>query len=349
MDRIIHGGDIYRHQVTMDFSVNSNPLGMPEAIRQALDEAVEKAVCYPEITGQAVRRNISRATQLPVERIVCGNGASELFVALVHALQPKKVCIPVPSFYGYERAAQAVGAQLVFHEMKEQEKYCLTEGFLKVLREDTGVDMVFVANPNNPVGNSLSPRLVEQICQVCEQKQIYVVLDECFLPFTGQRSFWEEHQKEAYPHVIAVGAYTKIYAIPGVRLGYALTGSEEMTRRIEGQLPEWNLSCFAQAAGEAQWDREAYLQQTIALVYRERAYLQEAMAQYGIMSYPGDANFLLLQTEYPLYDALLRQQILIRDCSNYRGLKKGYYRIAVRSHEENRKLIEAVGREYGRD
>ena len=349
MDRIIHGGDIYRNQVTMDFSVNGNPLGMAEDIRRALEQAVDKALCYPDITGWAVRQNISRETQVPPERIVCGNGASELFLAIVHALQPKKVCIPVPSFYGYERAAEAVGAELSFYEMQEQDGYCLTEKFLKALQEDTGTDMVFLANPNNPVGNRLPPELVEQIGKVCEEKKITLVLDECFLPFTGQKGFWETHRGGDYPHVLVAGAYTKIYAIPGVRLGYLLTGSVEMAERIGKHLPEWNLSCFAQTVGEACWDKETYLAQTISLVEREREYLREALAAYGIKSYESDANFLLLYTEKPFYEALLQEKILIRDCRNYRGLGKGYYRIAVRSQEENRKLMEAVGRKYGRD
>ena len=134
-------------------------------------------------------------------------------------------------------------------------------------------------------------------------------------------------------------AFTKLYAIPGVRLGFLFCGSQNKTGQIFNQLPEWNISIIAEAAGRAALDETEYRNKTISYIGKERAYLKAELEKLGIKVYPGEADFLLLKTDDPLYEKLLKKKILIRDCSNYRGLCTGYYRIAVKTHKENEKLI----------
>lgn len=268
---------------------------------------------------------------------MCGNGASELFVAVVHAIKPGKIVIPVPSFYGYEKAANVTEAEVSYYEMKERDGFCLTEVFLQELQED--VDLLFLANPNNPVGNTIEDMLLEKICDRCRERKITVVIDECFLEFTRKKGFFETHSMQEYPNVIIVKAFTKLYAIPGVRLGFLFCGSQNKTGQIFNQLPEWNISIIAEAAGRAALDETEYCNKTISYIGKERAYLTAELEKLGIKVYPGEADFLLIKTERQLYNDLLKKKILIRDCSNYRGLRTGYYRIAVKTHEENEKLI----------
>ncbi|SHJ58904.1 pyridoxal phosphate-dependent aminotransferase [Hespellia stercorisuis] len=342
MHKIIHGGDIYRNQVQMDFSVNTNPLGIPEGVKEALADAVENCRCYPDIHAAELVHAISGQTGVEPDMVVCGNGASELFMAIVHAEKPKKILIPVPSFYGYERSAQASGAQTVYYEMREDDCFSLTGAFLEQLTDD--IDLLFLATPNNPVGNLTDRNLLKQICQVCGEKQITVILDECFIEFTQERGFAEENSLREFPHVIVVRAFTKIYAIPGVRLGYLLCGGSRRTEKIREQLPEWNLSCFAQEAGIAALRENEYRRQSVRYVAEERAYLTRGLQSLGVRVWPAAADFLLIQSRSGLYEKLLEQGILIRDCSNFRGLAKGCYRIAVRTHEENQRLMEMVGK-----
>ncbi len=336
-----HGGDIYRNKIKLDFSVNINPYGMPDSVKGALLRAIGDCDKYPDIQAEGLINSISELTGVESKFILPGNGASELFAAIVHAINPKRIVIPVPSFYGYEKAAVMSEADVVYYEMKEETAYRLEEGIREHLTEDT--DLLFLANPNNPVGNLIEEGLLEQIAKDCREKQICLVLDECFLEFTGEEEKYSFKNKlKEYPGVIVVKAFTKIFAIPGVRLGYLLCKDENLKERIQRHLPEWNLSVFAQAAGTAACKEIKYIEQTVQLVQKERIYLTKELGQTGIEVYPSQADYLFLKTELPLYEKLLDKEILIRDCSNFRGLGSGYYRIAVKTHKENMQLINAV-------
>lgn len=338
---MVHGGDIYRNCISLDYSVNINPLGMPASVEEALREAVPLCSRYPDIRQEKLKAAIAEMDKVSADEILCGNGASELFPAILHALKPKKILIPVPSFYGYEWAAQASGAEIIFYEMKEAHGFCLDEGIYDVLTED--MDLLFLANPNNPVGNILSEAFLMKLCEHCLRKGIRVVLDECFLEFTGENGFGADKDHwEKYPNVVVVKAFTKLYAIPGVRLGYLMTGDHKLYEQIKKQLPEWNLSVFAQMAGCAALGEKEYRDRTVAIVQKEREYLMQELSELGITVYPGRADYLLLQTDLPLATRLLERQILIRDCSNYRGLDAGFYRIAVKEHKENTILIQKL-------
>lgn len=340
MQPVIHGGDIYQNEVELDFSVNINPFGIPENVKEAMRQSIELCEHYPDIYHTELTAQIGEKYKIPKEYILCGNGASELFVAIVHAVKPKKIVIPVPSFYGYERAAGVCDAKVSYYEMKEKDNFCLTEAFLAELKED--MDLLFLANPNNPVGNTIEESLLTRICDRCKELNIMVVFDECFLEFTKKEGFFERHALKDYPNVIVVKAFTKLYAIPGVRLGYLFCGDKKMAAQIEKQLPEWNISTVAEAAGIAALKETEYCSRAVSYLAAEQNYLKTELEKLNIHSYPGEADFLLLKTKLPLYDCLLEKKILIRDCGNYRGLQKGYYRIAVKRHEENERLIKEL-------
>ncbi len=335
-----HGGDIYRNQVRLDFSVNVNPLGMPESVRQALQEAVESCTEYPDIRQEALKLGVSDMLGVRIEDVLFGNGASELFMAVVHALKPRKTVIPVPSFYGYEYAAKACEGSISYYVLKEKNNFSLDEGILKVLDED--VDMLFLANPNNPVGGLVPKELMYRLLEHCQKRGIYVVMDECFLDFCGQVASFLPRYVE-YPNVIWIRAFTKIFAIPGVRLGFLVNSDKALLEKIAGQLPEWNLSTFAQKAGLACTQEKEYIRQSRSYVEQEGEFLSEGLKKAGLRVYPHVADFILVHTEVPLYDRLLERGILIRDCSSFRGLSKGYYRIAVKRREENEQLLEEIG------
>lgn len=336
----IHGGDIYRNHVKADFSVNVNPLGIPEAVKAALYEAVDNCSQYPDISAEKLKKAVSNMLHVPKENLLFGNGASELFMAIIHGIKPKKTVIPVPSFYGYEYAAKAADGEIIYYETKEEHGFCLQKDFLSVLTED--VDLLFLANPNNPAGNLMSQKEFIHVLEHCRSKEIYVVLDECFIEFCDKQSSMLQ-KIEMFPNLILVRAFTKIFAIPGVRLGYLVGRNPLLLEKINRQLPEWNLSGFAQAAGCECAMQTAFIEKTAAYIERERQFLESGLKQAGCQVFSGKANFLLIYCEQPLYDRLLEKGILIRDCENFRGLSKGFYRIAVKSRKENETLLKVIG------
>lgn len=335
----IHGGDIYRNQVQLDFSVNTNPLGIPTSVKQALQEAIEASARYPDIHAEQLKETMARHLGVKKEGLLLGNGASELFLAICHAIQPKKVVIPVPSFYGYEYVANAVAAEVTYYETKMETAFQIQEDFCSFLTED--VDLIFLTNPNNPTGKLWNEEMLQRVLDHCRKKKIIVVLDECFLDFTEQGKSMV-YTKMSYPNLIIVRAFTKIYAIPGVRLGYLYCEEGELLHAIEQQLPEWNLSTFAQAAGSACVEEKTFVKESKQYVKTEREFLEQRLEKLGLQVLPSDANFLLIQSKIPWYERLLKRGILIRDCSNFRGLKKGYYRIAVKTREENERLLKEM-------
>ena len=165
-----------------------------------------------------------------------------------------------------------------------------------------------------------------------------MVLDECFIEFCGER-FSMISEIEEFPHLILVRAFTKIFAIPGVRLGYLVCKSKSILTKRARQLPEWNLSCFAQEAGCICAKQTEFIIKTEIFIKKERESMEEELVRKGFKIFPSMANFILIHSEENLYERLLEKGILIRDCSNFRGLGKGFYRIAVKRREENEILL----------
>lgn len=326
--RVIHGGDIYRNHVTLDFSVNINPLGIPESVQEALHRSVAMCESYPDITAQSLREEMAKMLEVPEEYFIFGNGASEIFMAIVHAVCPKKTVIPIPSFYGYEYAANAANGEIIFTED------------LKEIGADT--DLVFLANPNNPTGILREKEELIALLETCKASQTLVVLDECFIEFC-EPSESMLSELEQFPNLILVRAFTKIFAIPGVRLGYMMCSDLVLNAQIRRHLPEWNLSAFAETAGVACTKEQEFVKKTREVVDREREYLTSALQEFGFQVQEGRGNFILFYTEMPMYELLLAKGILIRDCSNFRGLTQGYYRIAVKNRQENERLLKEIG------
>lgn len=341
----IHGGDVYRNRVDLDFSINVNPLGVPREVEVALHNAVELCGRYPDLESDRLKCAVSDLLAVPEEELLFGNGASELFMAVVHAIRPKKTLIPVPSFYGYEYAAKAAGCEIVYYESGQENHFAIMDDIYDILTEE--VDLLFLANPNNPTGILMHRETMGSLLEYCRDRGIYVVLDECFIEFCGsQFSMLSEIQSGAFDNLILVRAFTKIFSIPGVRLGYLICSDRQLVHRIRKQLPEWNLSCFAQEAGCVCARQVDFIKQTQNYIRRERQFLTEGLRQKGYVVFPSMANFLLVywgesaeMRGKTLYGILLKKGILIRDCSNFRGLGNGFYRIAVKAREETERLL----------
>lgn len=336
----IHGGDIYRNHVKVDFSVNVNPFGMPEGVEAALYEAVGRCREYPDMMTEKLKKAVSHMLSVPEEYLLFGNGASEIFFGIMHAIQPKKIVIPVPSFYGYEYASEAVRSEIVYVPLKKEKEFLPDEELLTALTDHT--DLLFLANPNNPTGKLMSRAYLEKLLKLCREKDIWVILDECFIEFCGG-DFSMLSQISEYENLLLVRAFTKIFSIPGVRLGYLVCSNTSLLEKVRKQLPEWNVSTFAQEAGVECASQSLFVAMTVDYVRAERQFLTDGLKRLGLSVFAGKANFILVYSEKPLYDELLKKGILIRNCENFKGLSNGYYRIAVKSRKENEMLLKAIG------
>ena len=335
----VHGGDIYRNPSVTDYSVNSNPLGVPEAVRKSVQASADKIMHYPDVRCDRLRESISDFERIEKEKILCGNGAAELFFAIVMAVRPKKALITAPAFSEYERALDTVDAEVQYYRLKEENDFRIQEDILEQITEET--DMMFLCNPNNPTGQTTEKELLVRVMDRCSKCDTILVLDECFIDFLEEPDRYECREYLAqYPNMVIIKAFTKIFCMPGVRLGYALCENTILQNQIRAMLQPWNVSVTAQEAGVAALtDCEIYLKQTREYIKKEKCRMTAQMRKLGLKVCGSKANYIFFRGKAGLYEKALQNGMLIRDCSNYEGLTEGYYRIAVRSEEENERLI----------
>lgn len=345
----MHGGNIYGNEIEYDFSVNLNPLGPPDSVRDALAEALSHVEEYPDPEYRELRRELANRWKLAEEQLVLGNGASELIPGIIRALAPKTCMVTAPCYSGYETALSAAAPSCRIHRipLRAEDDFTLPENICQEIAR-VKPNLLILTNPNNPNGKRISANRLRTIADACRTAGTVLLVDECFLALSGgdKDSLIHCIRSEALPAVV-LRAFTKTFAIPGVRLGYAVC-SAPMAERIQRELPEWNLSVFAQYAGRAALEAAAggtsgYLAASVEMVAREREFLSEELEKLGFRVYPSDANYILFQSrDRELHQKLLDKGILIRDCRDYHGLTAGFYRTAVRTHRENRLLLRCL-------
>lgn len=336
-----HGGDIYKNKIRLDFSANINPLGTPEKVQQAVADAAKHISVYPDPYCGRLRQRLSETLGADKGDILCGNGAAELIFQFVMALRPKRVLLPVPSFSEYETALDAAGCTPDFYLLKRENGFAFTEDILGSITGDT--ELLMLCSPNNPTGLCIPWELLIQILNRCRETGTWLFLDECFLGLTDRgkaRSLIPELRGN--DRVFILQAFTKLYGMAGVRLGYAVCPRRDMMEKMCRLVQPWNVSTIAQAAGEAALDCTEFVKRTREVLSEEKQYLLRELRALNIAVLSGDANYLMLSGVPELYGQLLEREILIRSCGNYRGLDAGDCRIAVWTHDENAALIAAL-------
>ena len=351
-DEELHGGYTYGRRVELDFSVNTNPLAQPllPELAKAAARGLEGLTQYPDMHYHRLREAIARQEGLSPEQVICGNGASELLWAVARAFAPKRALLPAPAYSGYERALSADrSCEIQYYYMKEERQFCLEEDFLPVL--SAAFDMVILADPNNPTGQRIPEALLMKICRRCHEEGILPVVDVCYYSLSSRKPLSEIMQPawELCPKAVFVNAFTKNLALPGLRLGYLMAGDEAVLAKLRRNLPEWNVSAVAEEMGTAAaelLEESDFLSRSQAYIALEGPWLAKQLEGLGLVVFDSEANFLLVKTEAGrkdrLWEGLLEQGILVRDCENFVGLDPGFLRIAIRRHEENKRLIEAM-------
>lgn len=279
-----------------------------------------------------------------MEEILCGNGAAELFFAAVQAVWPQKALVIAPSFSEYEEALRSVGAEVEYYYLCEEDNFQIREDYVDKLSEE--IDMIFLCNPNNPTGQTIDRDMLIKILDRCKKQNIVVILDECFLEFLDEPNRYEMSDlRGEYPNLLIIKAFTKIFSMPGLRLGYAISSNQDILEEMSWKLQQWNVSVPAQMAGVAALEKpKEYIRQTREYVSGQREYMRNIMKMMGYVVFASKANYLFFKGRPGLEKEALEAGFLIRDCQNYEGLSEGFYRIAVRTKEENERLITWLGR-----
>lgn len=343
----MHGGDIYNNSVDIDFSVNLNPYPLsPDdeaAISDAMEEGVSAAGQYPDIAQSDVRKAIAASEGVPEDCVYAGSGASELIMAVTAMTAPKKALLIEPCYSGYEHALH--DCEIVRYHLKEENSFETGEDVLDYITDD--IDIVYIQNPINPTGRNVDNTLIQEIVKKANTCYITVLYDRSFYSLSDEYIVYNGNFQPS-DNVFIIGSYTKSFALPGIRMGYVMS-TKESIRRLTEYLPEWNISCIAASVMKecARISRDCgYLRDSVAYIQKERVYLSKELSRLGFTIFKSNTVFILIKDESgkykDLYKRLIEKGILIRRCDDFDGLSDRFYRIAVRNHEDNTVLIDAI-------
>lgn len=341
-----HGGDIYGVsealgipvEKCLDFSANINPLGIPAGMKAAMEAALAQTIHYPDPECKKLTQALGNRLHVKPETILCGNGGADLIYRIVYAAKPKKAVLPAPVFLAYEEALLQVGAEISYYRMDESME--IGREILELITEET--DILFLCTPNNPTGLLISGEVLEAAVKRAEETGTRIVLDECFMDFVvKERRSSMMKAIGRYPNLVIVKSFTKLYGIPGVRLGYAVCSDALFLQKMRAAGQTWPVNSIAMAAGLAALSEEAFAAETVEYVRREREWLFGELENMGFTVWDGQADYLFFRApgHEDLYEKLLRSGIIIRRCCNYVNLTAEHYRIAVKRHEENERLV----------
>ncbi len=347
MDEITnHGGDIYLYIKNneikpLDYSANINPLGLPAGVKKTLADSIDSYSAYPDIYCRKLTEAVSFYENIKPDSILFGNGAADLIFRICYALMPKSALLTAPTFSEYEKALLNVNCKIEYYSLNPENNFDVGNDILEKIN---GKDIVFICNPNNPTGNITVKSLLYKLSEKCLKENCYMVIDECFMDFVNeeQKQSFKEYLTD-FENVIIVKAFTKTFAMAGLRLGYCLCHSKRIIYKIRKSSQPWSVSTPAQIAGIAALKDIDYLTKTAMVIKNERGYLTKRLRDFGFKVFESHTNFILFRTEQKdLYDKLYKKGILIRKCDNFNGIDNTYYRIAVKCSEDNEKLINAI-------
>jgi threonine-phosphate decarboxylase len=339
---IQHGGPYSAPGIdskVLDYSSNVNPLGFPNAVKKAINYT--KIPTYPDHRSMQLKQALSKYLGIPIADITIGNGATEIIYDFCRAaISKSKVLVVAPTFGEYEAASRLCGAKPEFFATLNLESD-LEKFIQKIPKNGT----VFVCNPNNPTGELISKQSMTKIIRTAKAKSTRVFVDECFIELTQTPNQSVIDLVPKYQNLFVLRSMTKSFGLAGLRLGYA-AGSKDLIAILNKIKVPWSVNGLAHQAGLAALSDGMFLAKTRRLIKSESRFLINSISKIdGFFCLDSATNFILIKTTQSaksIQKKLLRKNILVRDCSNFRGLSPHYIRIAVRTHKENQKLVSAL-------
>ena len=376
-----HGGNIYKVfrekniKEILDYSSNINPYGIPESLKKRITENLEVLERYPDPDYVELRQKLANLNKVNLSDIILGNGATEIIFLFMKVINPKKILIVSPTFGEYERAVKATEIsgdtvdlscsngdnknienkkiEIEYFELKESDDFKLNIENLKNELENK-YDLLIICNPNNPTGKFLKLAQTEEILKECNKYDTKLFIDEAFIEFLsdGMKESiinTEENKKNLF----VTRAFTKFFAIPGLRLGYGMYFDKELEQKISEKKEPWSVNNIAEMAGLTVLDDTEYIGKTLKWITEEKIYMYEKLNEIsGIKVYETEVNFITGKIDEKLFseglnvkvlrEKMLEQGILIRDASNFKFLDERFFRLAIKDRASNDRVIEAM-------
>lgn len=326
----------------IDFSANINPLGIPDSVKKDIIHGIDKIEKYPDITYFELKNSISAFENIHLENLLLGNGASEVLFNVVRGINPQNVLIMAPTFSEYEEAVNAVNGNIIYYMLKEEEKFSIKDDILDYLNPE--LDVIFICNPNNPTGVITENDLLIRILSKAKKENIIVIIDESFLDFLEDGLSLMQYTND-FENLIIIKSLTKFFALPGLRIGYAVCSNNILKKQIEKISPAWNINILAEIAAKTGLGDDEYIKKSKDFIKAEGIFLYEELNKIAELKvYKPSVNYIFFKciSKIDLKQELIKNNILIRSCCNYEGLDSSYYRIAVRTRQENLEILKYI-------
>lgn len=352
-----HGSDLekieqiygIKKEDIVSFSANVNPLGVSPRLRETLAEHIDAITTYPDREYTSLRHCMAEYVSADAENILVGNGSTELISLFIQIRHPKKAMIIGPTYSEYEREIALGGGTTLYYPLREEDDFLLNVTEFKAHLNES-IDLLVICNPNNPTSSNIPNSQMRQILDVCKQYDIFVMVDETYVEFAdNMEEITSVPLINYYNNIIILRGTSKFFAAPGLRLGYAITGNTDLLKAINTRKNPWTINSLAVIAGEIMFQDTEYIQKTKQLISSERNRIYETFAANDDFKvYKPSGNFMLLKiqksgvTSQDIFDAAIRQGMMIRDCSTFPFLDHQYIRFCFMNPEDNDRLMKCI-------
>ena len=326
----------------IDFSSNVNPHIISDLGKYVL-EGLEKSRSYPDINYTNLRNNISDYIKVDSELIIPGNGATEIIYLLMKSIK-RRLAILNPTFSEYGRGAKLNNLEIIDFHLKEENNFSIDLD--EIQKNMDKFDSLFVCNPNNPNGKVKD---LNELLDLMIENDKLLIVDETFMEFVGEEEKYSLINKiEQTPNLFILKAVTKFFGMPGLRLGYGVTSNKQIINNIYEYKEPWTINSFAENLSNYLFKDKEYINGSKDYYINERKCMLEELRKISRLKvYDTDTNFVLIKLDDDEANSLKlevfeKYNILIRDASNFIGLDKSYIRVAIKSHNDNKVLIESL-------
>ncbi len=334
---------------TVLYNANLNPRGIPDSVRNAIKNNIDTISKYPDIYYTKLKNAVAAYADAPLENVVMGNGSSDLLKIFTSLLRPKKTLLIVPGPTEYEKVLTDYKSEIEYFELNEEDEYVLDiDALIQSLRDD--MDMLIVANPNNPTSKKIELADIKKLAEACSEKDIFLLIDEMYIEFTeNYKKLTAVPLVKEHKNIAVLRSVSKFFAVPGLRFAYAIVNNKELKAEIDRSTTKNNIASLTAIAITDMFNDEEYITQSVSTIHTERSLVYLAMStSRSIHLFKPDANFMLVKllkddiTSADVAAHASQRGIIIRKCDDIRGLSNKYIRLCFMNPKQNDLMVNTI-------
>ena len=334
---------------TVLYNANLNPLGIPESVRRAIAENLSSITKYPDIYYNKLKKAAAEYTDMTLDRIVMGNGSSDLYKLYATILKPKKALLLSPGPMEYERVLRTFNCEVKYYDLSENKEFELDmDDLIKSL--DDSYDVLMISNPNNPTSKIVSFEDIKKLAEACRDHKIFLIVDDMYIEFVDDyKTYTAIPLTDEFSNLAVIRSVSKFFAVPGLRFGYAVMKNPALMKLVDITVTKNNIASLSAIAASAMFKDDDYIEQGQSVIHTERSLVYLAMStSKNIKLYKPAANFMLVRLLGDNVDSTLvadhcnQRGIIIRRCDDIRGLDNKFIRFCFMNPKQNDLMVNTI-------